>query len=151
MAYTLNVNGKALSADVDGDTPLLWTLRDTLGIVGPKYGCGVAACGACTVHVDGQPMRSCQIPTESVGKAKSDYTPYLKLDALQGARLGYYSKPSDSTASGAERLPGQSTRCRTPPRPSAASNSRAARPLAKAEDGGGNRGIPLQDGASILP
>ena len=70
MAYSLNVNGKALSADVDGDTPLLWVLRDTLGLVGTKYGCGVAACGACTVHVDGQPMRSCQIPVESVGKAK---------------------------------------------------------------------------------
>ena len=70
MAYTLNVNGKALSADVDGDTPLLWTLRDTLGYVGTKYGCGVAACGACTVHVDGQPMRSCQMPTDSVGAAK---------------------------------------------------------------------------------
>ena len=70
MAYTLNVNGKALSADVDGDTPLLWVLRDTLGMVGTKYGCGVAACGACTVHVDGQAMRSCQIPVESVGKAK---------------------------------------------------------------------------------
>lgn len=70
MAYTLNVNGKALSADVDGDTPLLWTLRDTLGIVGPKYGCGVSACGACTVHIDGQPMRSCSIPTGAVGARK---------------------------------------------------------------------------------
>ena len=70
MAYTLNVNGKALVADVDGDTPLLWTLRDSLGITGPKFGCGVAACGACTVHVDGQPMRSCQIPTGGVGAAK---------------------------------------------------------------------------------
>jgi isoquinoline 1-oxidoreductase subunit alpha len=70
MAYTLNVNGKALSADVDGDTPLLWVLRDSLGLVGTKYGCGVAACGACTVHVDGQPMRSCQIPVEAVGTAK---------------------------------------------------------------------------------
>ena len=70
MAYTLNVNGKALSADVDGDTPLLWVLRDSLGLVGTKYGCGVAACGACTVHVDGQPMRSCQIPVEAVGKQK---------------------------------------------------------------------------------
>lgn len=70
MAYTLNVNGKAVTADVDGDTPLLWVLRDTLGFVGTKYGCGVAACGACTVHVDGQPMRSCQIPVESVTKAK---------------------------------------------------------------------------------
>jgi isoquinoline 1-oxidoreductase alpha subunit len=70
MAYTLNVNGKALSADVDGDTPLLWTLRDALDIKGPKFGCGVAACGACTVHVDGKPMRSCQIPTASVGAKK---------------------------------------------------------------------------------
>ena len=70
MAYTLNVNGKAVRADVEGDTPLLWTLRDTLGFVGTKFGCGVAACGACTVHIDGQPVRSCQIPTEAVGKAK---------------------------------------------------------------------------------
>ncbi|MEW5685891.1 MAG: (2Fe-2S)-binding protein [Pseudomonadota bacterium] len=70
MAYTLNVNGKALSADVDGDTPLLWVLRDTLNLVGTKYGCGVAACGACTVHIDGEPMRSCQVPVEAVGKGK---------------------------------------------------------------------------------
>jgi len=70
MAYTLNVNGKALRADVDGDTPLLWVLRDTLALVGTKYGCGVAACGACTVHIDGQAMRACQIPVEAVGKAK---------------------------------------------------------------------------------
>lgn len=70
MAFTLNVNGKALTADVDPDTPLLWVLRDSLGIVGPKFGCGVGACGACTVHVDGQAMRSCQIPVESLGKAK---------------------------------------------------------------------------------
>lgn len=70
MAFSLNVNGKAMSADVDGDTPLLWVLRDTLGILGPKYGCGVAACGACTVHVDGVPMRSCSIPVEAVGTGK---------------------------------------------------------------------------------
>ena len=70
MAFTINVNGKALTADVDPDTPLLWVLRDSLGIVGPKFGCGVGACGACTVHVDGQAQRSCQIPVESLGKAK---------------------------------------------------------------------------------
>ena len=70
MAFKLNVNGKVLSADVDGDTPLLWVLRDTLGILGPKYGCGVAQCGACTVHVDGAPMRSCTIPVEGLGQAK---------------------------------------------------------------------------------
>ena len=70
MAITLNVNGKALSADVDPDTPLLWVLRDSLDITGPKFGCGVGACGACTVHIDGQPMRSCQVPVAAVKAAK---------------------------------------------------------------------------------
>ncbi|THD77145.1 MAG: (2Fe-2S)-binding protein [Phenylobacterium sp.] len=66
MAYRLNVNGKVLTADVDDDTPLLWTLRDTLGITGPKFGCGVAQCGACTVHIDGAPMRSCSVPVSAI-------------------------------------------------------------------------------------
>jgi isoquinoline 1-oxidoreductase alpha subunit len=66
MAYKLNVNGKVLTADVDPDTPLLWTLRDTLGITGPKFGCGVAQCGACTVHLDGQPVRSCSLPVSAI-------------------------------------------------------------------------------------
>ncbi|MDB5423596.1 MAG: iorA [Phenylobacterium sp.] len=70
MAFKLNVNGKVLSADVDPDTPLLWTLRDSLGILGPKYGCGVGACGACTVHLDGQPVRSCQVAVSAVGAAR---------------------------------------------------------------------------------
>jgi isoquinoline 1-oxidoreductase alpha subunit len=70
MAFKLNVNGKVMEADVDPDTPLLWTLRDALGIVGPKYGCGVAQCGACTVHLDGKPVRSCQVPVSAVGAAK---------------------------------------------------------------------------------
>lgn len=70
MAFELNVNGRTLSADVEGDTPLLWVLRDTLGILGPKYGCGVAQCGACTVHMDGAPVRSCSLPVDSVGAAK---------------------------------------------------------------------------------
>ena len=69
MAITLNVNGKALSADVDPDTPLLWVLRDSLDITGPKFGCGIGACGACTVHIDGQPMRSCQVPVAAVKAA----------------------------------------------------------------------------------
>lgn len=62
----LNVNGKAVKLDVDGDTPLLWALRDTLQMTGTKYGCGQALCGACTVHVDGAPMRSCSVPVSAV-------------------------------------------------------------------------------------
>ena len=82
MAYQLNVNGKVLSADVDPDTPLLWTLRDTLGILGPKYGCGIGACGACTVHIDGQPQRSCQIPASAVGAGKITTIEGIGADAV---------------------------------------------------------------------
>jgi isoquinoline 1-oxidoreductase alpha subunit len=70
MAFKLNVNGKSLTADVDPDTPLLWTLRDSLGILGPKFGCGIGQCGACTVHIDGQPTRSCVTPVAAVGNAR---------------------------------------------------------------------------------
>jgi isoquinoline 1-oxidoreductase alpha subunit len=69
MAYDLKLNGEQRSADVDGDTPLLWVIRDVLGMTGTKYGCGIAQCGACTVHIDGQPARSCQTPVESVGNS----------------------------------------------------------------------------------
>ena len=69
MAYTVNVNGKDHPVDVDGDAPLLWVLRDILGFTGTKFGCGMALCGACTVHIDGQPVRSWITPIESVGKA----------------------------------------------------------------------------------
>jgi aerobic-type carbon monoxide dehydrogenase small subunit (CoxS/CutS family) len=58
---TLNINGKRFDVDVEPETPLLWVLRDTLGLTGTKFGCGAAICGACTVHVDGSPMRSCAI------------------------------------------------------------------------------------------
>jgi isoquinoline 1-oxidoreductase alpha subunit len=70
VAFQITVNERPMRADVDGDTPLLWVLRDTLGIVGPKYGCGVGACGACTVHIDAQPVRSCAVPIQAVGTAK---------------------------------------------------------------------------------
>ena len=63
----LRVNGQDHELDVDGDMPLLWVLRDELGITGPKYGCGIAMCGACTVHVDGVPTRSCSLPASAVG------------------------------------------------------------------------------------
>ena len=70
MKYALNVNGKSMPVDVPPDMPLLWALRDALGLTGTKYGCGVAACGACTVHVNGEPIRSCQTPVSSVGRAR---------------------------------------------------------------------------------
>ncbi len=62
----LNVNGKKVQADVAPDTPLLWVVRDTLGMTGTKFGCGAALCGACTVHVDGMPVRSCSTPVSAV-------------------------------------------------------------------------------------
>src|SRR5206468_5462034 len=67
MAFTIEVNGRAYVVDVDGDTPLLWVLRDVLGMTGTKFGCGKALCGACTVHLDGVATRSCVTPVESVG------------------------------------------------------------------------------------
>ena len=67
MAFTIKVNGKTHSVDVDGDTPLLWVLRDVLGMTGTKFGCGMALCGACTVHVDGVATRSCITPVDSIG------------------------------------------------------------------------------------
>ena len=69
MAFNIKVNGKTHSVDVDDDTPLLWVLRDVLGMTGTKFGCGMALCGACTVHVDGVAMRSCGISvSEAAGK-----------------------------------------------------------------------------------
>jgi len=67
---TLNVNGRTMQADVEPDTPLLWTLRDGLGLTGTKFGCGMAQCGACTVHLDGEPIRSCVTPVSAVGNKK---------------------------------------------------------------------------------
>ena len=68
--YNLNVNGKNVQVDVSEDTPLLWVLRDHLQLVGTKYGCGVAQCGACTVHLDGMATRSCVLPVSVIGPAK---------------------------------------------------------------------------------
>jgi isoquinoline 1-oxidoreductase subunit alpha len=65
-ALTLRINGKTRTADVDPETPLLWVLRDSLGLPGTKYGCGMALCGACTVHVDGEPVRACSTPVSTV-------------------------------------------------------------------------------------
>ena len=67
MAFAIKVNGNTHNVDVDGDTPLLWVLRDVLGMTGTKFGCGIAQCGACTVHIDSKPVRSCLLPVSAIG------------------------------------------------------------------------------------
>lgn len=93
---TLKVNGETYSVDVDPQTPLLWVLRDNLGLTGTKYGCGIAVCGACAVHIDGKPVRSCALPVSNVGNrtvitieavegkaAKAVQTAWQNLDVVQ--------------------------------------------------------------------
>jgi isoquinoline 1-oxidoreductase alpha subunit len=70
MAIELNVNGKAVTVDVPDDKPLLWVLREDVGLTGTKYACGIAQCGACTVHLDGKPTRSCVTPISTIGGRK---------------------------------------------------------------------------------
>ncbi len=70
VKYTIKVNGRSHEVDVDPETPLLWVIRETIGLTGTKYSCGIAACGACTVHLDGEAMRSCVLPIESVGDSE---------------------------------------------------------------------------------
>lgn len=67
---SIKVNGQSYQADVEPDTPLLWVLRDNLNLTGTKYGCGIAQCGACTVHLNGRPVRSCSMPVSAVGSAE---------------------------------------------------------------------------------
>jgi isoquinoline 1-oxidoreductase alpha subunit len=86
MAYRLNINGVTREVDVPGDMPLLWVLRDELGLVGTKYGCGKGLCGACTVHVNGAAQRSCQLPVESLGNATIHTIEHVGATAI-GARL----------------------------------------------------------------
>lgn len=69
-SYNLSINGKSRSVDVSEDTPILWVLRDQLNLVGTKYGCGIAQCGACTIHMDGNPVRSCQLTVAQVADKK---------------------------------------------------------------------------------
>ena len=86
MAFTLKINGKAHGVDVDGDTPLLWVLRDVLGMTGTKFGCGMALCGACTVHVKGVATRSCVTPVSSIGSSEITTIEAIATTAA-GARI----------------------------------------------------------------
>lgn len=81
--YQLNVNGKPLTANVDATTPLLWVLRDHLGMTGTKYGCGISACGACTVHVDGVAARSCVFPISQLKDR-----PVVTIEAMSNDPIG---------------------------------------------------------------
>jgi isoquinoline 1-oxidoreductase alpha subunit len=86
MPYDLNINGAAWRVDVDGDTPLLWVLRDVLGLTGTKFGCGMALCGACTVHIDGAAVRSCITSVDSVGNSQITTIEVIGATAA-GARI----------------------------------------------------------------
>ena len=85
MNITFNVNGKSQTVDVAPDTPLLWVLRDTLGMTGTKFGCGKALCGACTVHLNGMAIRSCQTPIGSVAGQKVTTIEGLSMNKVQQA------------------------------------------------------------------
>jgi isoquinoline 1-oxidoreductase alpha subunit len=86
MTFAIQVNGTKHSVDVDGDTPLLWVLRDVLGLTGTKFGCGMALCGACTVHIDGVATRSCVTPIDSVGASEITTIEAIGVTAA-GARI----------------------------------------------------------------
>lgn len=97
--FNLSINGKQLKADVAADTPLLWVLRDHLGLLGAKYGCGIAQCGACTVHMNGKAVRSCMLPVSSIRTAKiitieglseiGDHPVQQAWDEVDVAQCGY--------------------------------------------------------------
>ena len=87
MAFTVKVNGEAHSVDVDSDTPLLWVLRDVLGMTGTKFGCGLPLCGACTVHVDGISTRSCATLVDSIGAAENTTIEAIGAPVVGGSSL----------------------------------------------------------------
>lgn len=88
-SYSLNINNKILTAEADGDMPLLWVLRDILDLTGTKFGCGVASCGACTVLSDGKAVRSCQVKVEAVGNAKVTTIEGLSEDASHAVQKAW--------------------------------------------------------------
>ncbi|MBU1376974.1 MAG: (2Fe-2S)-binding protein [Alphaproteobacteria bacterium] len=150
MATTVDVNGRALNVNSSPDTPLLWVLRDELGLTGTKYGCGVAQCGACTVLADGQPIRACQTPISALGSAKITtieglggqhplQTAWVKLDVPQCgycqsgqimsacALLAANPKPDDDAITAA--MDGNICRCGAYQRIRAAIKDAAAAPV----------------------
>src|SRR5260221_12462611 len=114
MPQTLTINGKARSVDVDDDTPLLWVLRDVLGMTGTKFGCGMALCGACTVHLDGKPVRSCITPVsaaagkrittiEAIGPTPAGRKIQQAWLDLEGPQWGYCQSGQVLSATGLAR------------------------------------------------
>lgn len=107
--YNVKINGQTYKADVEPDTPLLWVLRDSLGLVGTKYGCGIAQCGACTVHLNDVATRSCVLPISAVGTSqvttieglseKGDHPVQLAWDEVDVAQCGYCQAGQIMTAS----------------------------------------------------
>jgi isoquinoline 1-oxidoreductase alpha subunit len=85
MAISLKINGKKHSVDTEPDTPLLWAIRDHVGMTGTKFGCGIASCGACTVHLNGQPVRSCVMPIGSIGD--QEITTIEGLNSMEGKAI----------------------------------------------------------------
>jgi isoquinoline 1-oxidoreductase alpha subunit len=92
MAITLTINGQARSLEVEADMPLLWALRENLGMTGTKFGCGIAACGACTVHVNGRAVRSCTLPVSSIDGASVTTIEGLGAGALHAVQQAWVSQ-----------------------------------------------------------
>src|SRR6476661_770124 len=110
MAYTIKVNGQSKTVDVDADTPLLWVLRDVLDMSGTKFGCGIALCGACTVHIDGVPARSCVTRIDTIGDK-----PITTIEAIGQTPIGRPCRRRGSNSrlsSAAIASPGKSCRRR---------------------------------------
>jgi isoquinoline 1-oxidoreductase subunit alpha len=89
MAYKLTVNGKSVSVDVPGDMPLLWAIRDTLNMKGTKFGCGAGLCGACTVHLDGRAVRSCQTPVQNAANKQVTTIEGLSADGTHAVQQAW--------------------------------------------------------------
>jgi isoquinoline 1-oxidoreductase subunit alpha len=92
--YSISVNGKMMSVEADADTPVLWILRDHLNILGPKFGCGVAQCGACTIHLDGNAVRSCVMPVSAVSNRKIVTIEGLSAKSISLSNNEYWFVPS---------------------------------------------------------